>query len=60
MITSWPSVTQRTHEGGAPVERVFTVDTLEANVAFPLAREASSEGQRWLAREGPTLLASIR
>ena len=53
-------MTQRTHEGGAPVERLFTVDTLEANVAFPLATEASSEGQRWLAREGPALLALIR
>jgi len=50
-------VIQRAHEGGARVERVFTVDTLEANVAFPLATEASAEGQRWLAREGPALLA---
>jgi hypothetical protein len=53
-------VIQRTHEGGAPVERLFTIDTLEANVAFPLATEASAEGQRWLAREGPALLARAR
>lgn len=53
-------VIQRAHEGGATLERVFTVDTLEANVAFPLATEASAEGQRWLAREGPTLLARVR
>lgn len=53
-------VIQRAHEGGAPVERVFTVDTLEANVAYPLATEASADGQRWLAREGPALLARAR
>jgi hypothetical protein len=53
-------VFQRTHEEGAPVERTFAVDTIEAGVAFPLATEATSEGQRWLEREGPTLLARAR
>jgi hypothetical protein len=47
-------------EDGTPVDRRFTVDTLEADVAFPLDTEATSEARQWLAREGPTLLARAR
>jgi hypothetical protein len=53
-------VVQRTHEEGALVERVFAVDTIEARVAFPLATETTSDGGRWLEREGPALLARAR
>jgi len=54
-------VVQRTRaEDGATVERRFTVDTLEADVAFPLDTAATSDGRQWLSREGPTLLARAR
>jgi hypothetical protein len=54
-------VVQRTQtEDGATVERRFTVDTLEAEVAFPLDTEATSDGRQWLAREGATLFACAR
>jgi hypothetical protein len=54
-------VTQRTHaDNGAPIERLFTVDTLEPAVAFPTDTETTPAGRQWLARESPTLLASAR
>ena len=54
-------VTQRTRaDNGAPIERLFTVDTLEAAIAFPMSTEANPAGQQWLAREGATLRAAAR
>jgi hypothetical protein len=47
-------------EDGTPVERRFTVDTLEAEVAFPFDTEATSEARESIAREGSTLLARAR
>ena len=53
-------VIQRTQaDTGAPIERLFTVDTLEA-AAFPLDTEATPAGRQWLARESATLLADAR
>jgi hypothetical protein len=45
-------VRQRTQAEGVAVERVFTVDSIEARVAFPPSTEATPEAQQWLAREG--------
>jgi len=47
-------------EDGAAVERLFTVDTLETAVAFPLGTQPTADGRAWLSREGPTLLADAR
>jgi hypothetical protein len=53
-------VQQTRAEDGAAIERLFTVDTLEAAVAFPLETEATPDGRAWLAREAPALLADTR
>ena len=53
-------IVQRTRVEGVAVERRFAVDTLERDVTFPLGTEPTSEGQLWLRREGPTLLAQAR
>src|SRR4029079_9049047 len=54
-------VTQWTHaDNGAPIERLFTVDTMEAAVAFPTDTATTPAGRQWLARESLTLLASAR
>lgn len=50
-------VYQCTIDNGVPVERVFTVDTLEPCLTFPAATVSSQEGQAWLSREADTLLA---
>ncbi len=54
-LLSLPRVRQHLSVNGQPIERLFAVDTLEAQVAFGLQTPCSAASQDWMAREGPTL-----
>lgn len=49
-------VRQAVREGGRDVERLFEIDTLEEQHAFPLTTRASESATRWLSNERETLL----
>lgn len=53
-------VVQRVHEQGHPIERRFTIDTLERQFRGSPATVPSAEGRAWLDREADTLLQPAR
>jgi hypothetical protein len=51
-------ITQRIHERGICLERLYLPDTLEPVVSFSSATSVVSEAAEWLERESDTLLAN--
>lgn len=53
---SHEQVIQRTVEDGSPIERLFTVDTLEATFLPTIATEVTADGRSWRDEESGSLL----
>jgi hypothetical protein len=51
-------VVQHAREDGRTLERLFTLDTAEADFPFHLETAVTPEARRWLEREADTLLAA--
>lgn len=52
-------VSQHVSQGGAALERLFSIDTLEPHMVFSGATSVDAETEEWLARESDTLLAFV-